>query len=576
MRITIVTISFNQARFLKAAIDSIVRQGYPDLDYVVVDPGSSDSSRDVIKQYGDQISKSILEPDAGPADGLNKGFACATGEILGFVNADDELLPHSLQFVADYFVKHSDVDVLLGCGRIVDETGAILRRIVPSRFSLLHYAFGRFEFIQQAIFFRRSTFESIGGFNSSNIISWDGELLVDMAIAGARFARTDKELGVFRIYPSSISGSGNYLQKLSLEKTRLFQKIMERGSRWYDLALGQILLASKWILDPWYAYRKVTRNCCVNSFFSRRSTPVMDHIKALLRPIRFRTKLAFAQFKVLAWPPLRRRQIGKFAFIVGCGRSGTTILGKTLSLHSKIQYYFEPWHLWQVVDRRTDVLHLFGKDSAHIFMGAEFYNNEAQRRFARVFKESIPIKKQICIEKTPHNVMRIGYLDALEPSAKFIHIVRDGVQVANSIGNLIDNHPYRLAFRKNFNLWWGDAGNKWEVLMTEGAAAGYFPGEVSFLKLDREKGAYEWLVSIGEADRQRERLGDRLLEIRYDDLFMIHSGKWIFIRFNPDSNRDNTDIADKLEILVQTIQNAIDRIMAGTNTELVEIIKLFY
>lgn len=260
MRISIVTISFNQARFLKAALNSVVSQSYPDLEYVVVDPGSSDGSRDVISQYGDQISKSILESDAGPADGLNKGFMHATGEILGFVNADDELLPHSLQFVADYFIKHPDVDVLLGCGWILNETGVILRRIVPSRFSLTHYAFGRFEFIQQAVFFKRSVFELVGGFNKLNRISWDGELLADMAIAGARFARTEKELGIFRIYPSSISGSANYLQKLLLEKTRLFQKVMGRDLRWFDPVLGRMLLLSKWALDPWYVYLRWIRN----------------------------------------------------------------------------------------------------------------------------------------------------------------------------------------------------------------------------------------------------------------------------------------------------------------------------
>jgi glycosyltransferase involved in cell wall biosynthesis len=260
MRISVVTISFNQAKFLKAAIDSIVGQGYHDLEYVVVDPGSSDGSRGVIKQYGDQISISILEPDTGPADGLNKGFACATGEIFGFVNADDGLLPHSLQFVADYFDKHPEVDVLLGCGWIVDEAGNILRPLVPSRFSLHHFAFRRFEFIQQAVFFRRTAFESAGGFNASNRISWDGELLVDMALAGARFGRTERELGVFRIYPSSISGSNNYIQKLSVENVRLFEKTMQRGPRWYDPALGKFLLLTKWILDPWYAYWKLIRN----------------------------------------------------------------------------------------------------------------------------------------------------------------------------------------------------------------------------------------------------------------------------------------------------------------------------
>lgn len=260
MRISVVTISFNQGEFLRACIDSIVNQDYPGLEYVVVDPGSLDGSRDIAKFYGDKISKLIFEPDAGPADGLNKGFACATGDIFGFVNADDELLPHSLQYIADYFVKHPDIDVLLGCGWIADGKGMILRCMVPSRFSLKHYAYGRFEFIQQAVFFRSSVFRSIGGFNDKNRISWDGELLVDMGMAGVRFARTRKELGIFRIYPSSISGSENYTEKLLIDQKRLFRKVMGRDFMWYDSGLGLMMLVSKWILDPWYVYWKLARN----------------------------------------------------------------------------------------------------------------------------------------------------------------------------------------------------------------------------------------------------------------------------------------------------------------------------
>jgi glycosyltransferase involved in cell wall biosynthesis len=259
MKISIVTISFNQAKFLRQCIDSVLNQNHVGIEYIIVDPGSNDGSRDIIDFYGDRTIR-IYEEDAGPADGLNKGFACSTCEIFGFVNADDELLPHSLQFVADYFATHRDVDVLLGCGLIVDETGAVLRRVVPSRFSLPHYAFGRFEFIQQAVFFRRSLFESSGGFNKLNRICWDGELLADMAIAGARFGRTKKELGIFRIYPSSISGSTGYLQKLFLEESRLFQKVMGRDSRWFDPLLDRMLLLTKWILDPWYVYLKWVRN----------------------------------------------------------------------------------------------------------------------------------------------------------------------------------------------------------------------------------------------------------------------------------------------------------------------------
>ena len=92
-RVSIVTISYNQAQFLERTILSVLDQDYPEIEYIVVDPGSTDGSREIIERYGSRISKVILRPDRGAADGLNSGFAEASGQILGFLNSDDTLLP---------------------------------------------------------------------------------------------------------------------------------------------------------------------------------------------------------------------------------------------------------------------------------------------------------------------------------------------------------------------------------------------------------------------------------------------------------------------------------------------------
>ena len=97
LKISIVTLSFNQRAYLQEAIDSVLSQGYLDLEYIVVDPGSTDGSRDLIKSYGDRIAHCIFEPDRGAADGLNKGFERATGDVFGFLNADDLLFPGALR-----------------------------------------------------------------------------------------------------------------------------------------------------------------------------------------------------------------------------------------------------------------------------------------------------------------------------------------------------------------------------------------------------------------------------------------------------------------------------------------------
>ncbi|MEL6815386.1 MAG: sulfotransferase [Cyanobacteria bacterium J06598_3] len=202
------------------------------------------------------------------------------------------------------------------------------------------------------------------------------------------------------------------------------------------------------------------------------------------------------------------------AFIIGCGRSGTTILGQLLSTHPTIRYLFEPYHLWAALDERSDVLNLYHNGAAQLMMSANESSDSARNTFARLFW---PVDdSQMLIEKTPLNVYRIGYLQALMPQAKFVHIVRDGVDVAHSISRLATGSPYKIAGKPELNQWWGVAGQKWARLKREGAAAGYWASDVDGLKTETQKGAYEWLTSLAEMDRQRTALGLQLHEMVYE------------------------------------------------------------
>lgn len=238
--ISIVTISLNQGEFLEECIDSVLSQGVQGLDYVVVDPGSTDGSRHILQRFHGRV-RAILEPDEGPADGLNKGFAAAQGEIFGYVNADDRLVPGALQFICDYFSRNPRVDVVCGAVRIVDRHGRRrLRARTADQFDLARYAAGICTVGQQATFFRRRAFEGAGGFNSANCITWDGELLVDMALSGARFETVARVLGDFRIYPDSITGSNRHRDRALREHGRIADKIRSHGIRLYS-PLGTVL-----------------------------------------------------------------------------------------------------------------------------------------------------------------------------------------------------------------------------------------------------------------------------------------------------------------------------------------------
>lgn len=258
MKITIVSISFNQAPFLRQCIESVLKQNYKNLEYIVVDPGSSDGSRDIIESYGDRIIR-VFEKDSGPADGLNNGFRRATGDILGFINADDELLPGALSCIESFFTAHPRVDVVSGCGYFTDIDGVRKRRIVPSKLKLWLYAHGGVSIFQQGTFFRTPYFAKVGGFNTKNTTCWDGELFLDMAIAGARFATIGDDLAIFRLHEGGITGSGRLREQYQQDVERLFIKAMGRERNSFDFFQGIAARMLKGLFDPMYYFRRLSR-----------------------------------------------------------------------------------------------------------------------------------------------------------------------------------------------------------------------------------------------------------------------------------------------------------------------------
>jgi glycosyltransferase involved in cell wall biosynthesis len=230
VKISIVTLSFNQRAYLQEAMDSVLSQEYPDLEYIVVDPGSSDGSRELISSYGDRISQTIFEPDSGAADGLNKGFACATGDIYGFLNADDLLFPESLNRVAKFFETHPECDMAMGNGYVIDGTGRKIRHIKARDFTVRRYFYGGTSWMQQSTFFRREIYLRSSKFKLQNRTCWDGELFVSMAKLGATVGYVNTDLSGFRIHATSISGSGTNQDAYKKDCRRIFRQTM--GHDW--------------------------------------------------------------------------------------------------------------------------------------------------------------------------------------------------------------------------------------------------------------------------------------------------------------------------------------------------------
>jgi glycosyltransferase involved in cell wall biosynthesis len=240
MKISVVTIAYNQAEYLEAALRSVLDQDYAHIEYIVVDPGSTDDSRDIIQRYADRITKIVFEPDAGPADGLNKGFSHATGDIFFYINADDIVLPGAFRTIAKHFDQHPDIDIIYGHGMQLDAAGRAVRRLYSTRWGLRAYGYGACNVSQQATYFRSSIFRAVGGFNPKNCTCWDGELLVDMALARGSFLRVPEFLGGFRVHQDSITGSNRLYAEYPQDTARIAEKIFGRPVRRFD-ALWRIL-----------------------------------------------------------------------------------------------------------------------------------------------------------------------------------------------------------------------------------------------------------------------------------------------------------------------------------------------
>ena len=250
MKVSIVTISFNQARFLERAIRSVLGQDYDDVEYIVVDAGSTDGSRAIVERWRARIDKVFLEPDSGPSDGLNKGFAVATGEVFACLNADDAFLPGAVRAAVGAFRRRPDADVVVGHGYIVDADGRAIRRFRSAPFSPWRFAHGAAVVMQQSTFFRASAFAAAGGFNVRSRASWDAELYLDMCLAGARVRVVEGYWSLFTIHPDSISGSGRRDAEHARSERRFFRRLTGRDPRRCDRALSLLARVWRWLVDP--------------------------------------------------------------------------------------------------------------------------------------------------------------------------------------------------------------------------------------------------------------------------------------------------------------------------------------
>jgi len=215
-RVSLITPSYNAAPYLGAAIESVLKQDYPDIEYLVMDGGSTDGSLELLRGYGEKVRWSSAK-DHGQADAIARGFARTSGTILGWLNADDELKAGAVRTAVDTFLANPGVALIYGNADFIDARG---RTIGPCtvvepycRHRLIHY--GDY-IIQPAAFFSRQAYEAVGGLDTSLHWAMDWDLWIRLA-QGYEALHIEQNLASYRWLGSNKTAAGGFARLKEVE-----------------------------------------------------------------------------------------------------------------------------------------------------------------------------------------------------------------------------------------------------------------------------------------------------------------------------------------------------------------------
>lgn len=228
-KISIVTPSFNQGVYLEKTIRSVLLQGYPNLEYIIIDGGSTDRSVAVIKKYEQWIDFWVSEKDQGQSHAINKGLAKTSGELLGWLNSDDYYLPGALFNIASAYLEDTSVGAVYGQGHLIDETGAIVHipKLVPvTRASLFAWCFGN-DFMQPSCLFTRKAWQESGPIDESFNFAMDVEFWLRIADRFA-FKRIADLLSISLSHP--LSKTTSMLDRSHAELAHICMRYGEEAS----------------------------------------------------------------------------------------------------------------------------------------------------------------------------------------------------------------------------------------------------------------------------------------------------------------------------------------------------------
>ncbi|MCI9218163.1 MAG: glycosyltransferase [Lachnospiraceae bacterium] len=269
--VSVITPSYNQGEFIKATIDSVLNQDYPNIEYLVMDGGSTDNTVEVLKSYGNRIQW-VSEKDLGQADAVNKGIRRAKGQIIGWLNSDDTYLESAISKMVSYMKTHPDTDMVYGEGYYTDKEGNVVERYLTEKYDVQRLA-EMCIICQPTAFFTKEIVEKAGMLDVEHQLSMDYELWMRMA-----------KLGKIAYIPEYIATSRMYEENKTLSRRKeVFEETCKAVKKhynyvpisWIDGYADYLAAGSRGLKFQWNDFRLFIKYNYTNPSYLRNGLKVM-------------------------------------------------------------------------------------------------------------------------------------------------------------------------------------------------------------------------------------------------------------------------------------------------------------
>ena len=236
IKISIITPSYNQGQFIEATILSVLNQSYPNIEYILVDGGSTDNTMEIVNRYRDRIDIVISEKDKGQSDAINKGFKLSTGTLAGWINSDDLLYPDCVEKIVELYRQHPNGSIYYhSFNERIDKNGKglkIYQHIIPDKEHLLKV---NYDVIQQGSFYNTEMLRKVNYLNIDNHYCMDLDLWLYLLDEGPIYCTKDFPHSGFRIHEDTKTSTGrlNFL-------ANIYQVLKKHRVKWHDTTMRRI------------------------------------------------------------------------------------------------------------------------------------------------------------------------------------------------------------------------------------------------------------------------------------------------------------------------------------------------